>query len=79
MLNTSDRHLDGRSFDSGPSALQVPGDGHRSGIETLAREAGAQRDDPLAHRFRCPAGAAAWPARARLDGLEAALAVAADA
>ena len=42
-----------------------------------ARELGAQGDDALAHRLRCPAGVAAWSAGARLDRLEAALAVAA--
>jgi hypothetical protein len=57
---------------------QVPGDRDRSGIETAAHELRAQRDDPLADLVRRPAGVVAWPARARLEGLEAAVPVSAE-
>ena len=61
-----------------PFPLEVPGERHRPGIEALRGELGAPGDDPLPHLLRCPAGVAAWPPRARLDRLEAALTVAAE-
>ena len=61
-----------------PLAPEVPGDRHRAGIEAAGGELGAQRDDPLAHLVRRPAGAGERPARARLEGVEPALTVAAE-
>ena len=59
-------------------ATEVPRDGDRSAIETAAHEFRPQRDDPLADVVRRPAGVGAWPARAWLEGLEAAVPVPAE-
>ena len=59
-------------------ALEVPGDRHRAGIEPAGGELGAQRRRSARGPRPASARAAAWPARARLEGLEAALAVAAE-
>jgi hypothetical protein len=59
-------------------ALEVPGDRDRARIEAAAGELRAQLDDPRTHGLGRPAGVAAWPARARLQGLEAAVPVPAE-
>ena len=58
-------------------ALEVPGDRDRTRVEAIGSELAAQCDDPVAHGVGRSLGAAAWPTRARLDGLQAVVPVAA--
>lgn len=54
----------------------MPGDGERTGVEAAGGELGAQRDDPRAHSLRRPSRAGHRSPRPRIEGLEAAVAVA---
>ena len=67
---------DGRARrDAQPLTPEVPGDGERTSVEATGGELGAQRDDTFADMVRCPAGAGPRAARARINGLEATVAV----
>ena len=57
-------------------ALEMPGDRERTGVQAPGRELDPQGNDPVAHAIRRAAGAGVRPARPRLQGLEAVVAVA---
>jgi hypothetical protein len=57
-------------------ASEVPGDRHRPGIEAAGGELEPQLDDPLADRSGRPTRTGRRPARARFEGVQAAVPVA---
>jgi hypothetical protein len=59
-----------------PCSLEVPGDRERPGVQTISGQLAAQLDHPLAYLVGGRKWIGSWTARAWLERVEAALAVA---